>query len=201
MVSSDTRQFGGSLVPAWIASGLLLCAAVLVPWAAILFITLPRHYGANHWQLAWGGFDVGLGIALGNTAIAALHRSPRGEVAAAVTGTLLICDAWFDVLTSHGPADVAKAVGEAALIELPLAALCFWIVRSARRRGEQRSGASQLTVAMDRHPGVGIEEVRPFRIDDQAQGLAFASLGLGTDSRDEDRALAFVPDFGCRDRR
>jgi hypothetical protein len=42
------------------------------------------------------------------------------------------------ILTSHGSADVAKAVGEAALVELPLAALCFWIVRSARRRGEQR---------------------------------------------------------------
>ena len=152
MVFSDTRQSGGPLVPTWIASGLLVCAAVLVPWAAILFITLPRHYGASHWQLAWGGFDVGLGIALANTAITALRRSPRGEVAAAVTGTLLICDAWFDVLTSHGSTDVAKAVGEAALIELPLAALCFWIVRSARRRGEQRSGGSQLTVAMDRHP-------------------------------------------------
>jgi hypothetical protein len=133
MVCSDTRQSGGSLVPAWIAPVLLVCAAVLVPWTAILFLTLPRHYGASHWQLAWAGFDVGLGIALANTAIAALHRPPRGEIAAAVTGTLLICDAWFDVLTSHGSADVAEAVGEAALIELPLAALCFWIVRSARR--------------------------------------------------------------------
>jgi len=52
MVSSDTRQFGGSLVPAWIASGLLVCTADLVPWAAILFITHQRHYGASHWQPA-----------------------------------------------------------------------------------------------------------------------------------------------------
>ena len=132
MVSSDTRLSRSSLVPAWTAPALLACAAVLVPWAAILFLTLPSMYGASHWQLAWGGFDVGLGIALATTAITALRRSPHGEIAAAVTGTLLVCDAWFDVLTSHGSADVAKAVGEAALIELPLAALCFWIVRSLR---------------------------------------------------------------------
>jgi hypothetical protein len=119
-----------SLVPGWIAPALLLCAIILIPWTAMLFVTLPRHYGASHWRVAWGGFDVGLGIALASTAIAALRRSPFGEVAAAVTGTLLVCDAWFDVLTSHGTADVAQAVVEALLVELPLAVLCFWIAHN-----------------------------------------------------------------------
>jgi hypothetical protein len=34
---------------------------------------------------------------------------------------LLLCDAWFDVLTSHPGADLWQAVVSAVLIELPLA--------------------------------------------------------------------------------
>ena len=46
---------------------------------------------------------------------------------ATVTGTLLCCDAWFDVLTSRGASDVAQAVASAVLVELPIAAVCFWM--------------------------------------------------------------------------
>jgi hypothetical protein len=53
---------GRWLIPPWVAPALLLCAVVLIPWIAFLFLTLPPHYRANHWQLAWGGFDIGLGI-------------------------------------------------------------------------------------------------------------------------------------------
>jgi hypothetical protein len=116
-----------SLVPAWIAPAFLFCAVVLIPWTVVLFVTLPRHYGANHWRLAWGGFDVGLGISLAVTAFSTLRRSPFGEMAAAITGTLLVCDAWFDVMTSRGSSDLALALASAILIELPLAAVCFWI--------------------------------------------------------------------------
>jgi hypothetical protein len=123
------RRGADALVPSWVAPVFLVCAVVLIPWTALLFLTLPRHYGASHWRLAWGGFDVGLGLALASTAVLALRRSPLGEVAAAVTGTLLVCDAWFDVLTSHGSA-VAQAGAEALLIELPLAVLCFWIAHN-----------------------------------------------------------------------
>jgi hypothetical protein len=121
---------GSSLVPPWVAPAFLLCAAILLPWTALLFFTLPGHYGANHWQIAWGGFDIGLGIALATTGIAVLRRSAFGEVAATITGTLLICDAWFDTLTSHSTGDIAQAVADALLIELPLAVLCFWIARN-----------------------------------------------------------------------
>jgi len=121
---------GRWLVPPWIAPAFLLCAIVLLPWTAFLFLSLPRHYVANHWRLAWGGFDVGLGLALAATAVNVARRSPFAEVTAAVTGTLLVCDAWFDVLTSRGTSDVVQSAGEAALVELPLAALCFWMARN-----------------------------------------------------------------------
>jgi hypothetical protein len=121
---------GRWLVPPWVAPALLLCAVVLVPWIAFLFASLPRHYVANHWRLAWGGFDIGLGVALAATALMVARRTPFAEVTATITGTLLCCDAWFDVLTSRGVADVAQAVVSAVLVELPLAALCFWMARN-----------------------------------------------------------------------
>jgi hypothetical protein len=58
------------------------------------------------------------------------RRSPFAEVTATITGTLLVCDAWFDVLTSRGASDIAQAAASAVFIELPLAALCFWMAHS-----------------------------------------------------------------------
>jgi hypothetical protein len=121
------RGHGRWLIPPWIAPAFFLCAIVLLPWTAFLFFALPRHYVANHWQLAWGGFDIGLGLVLAATALAVARRSPFAEVTAAVTGTLLVCDASFDVLTSRGTSDVVQAAAHAAFVELPIAALCFWM--------------------------------------------------------------------------
>jgi hypothetical protein len=103
---------------------------VLIPWTALLFVTLPRHYTANHWPIAGGGFDVGLGLALASTAVMVARRSPFAEVTATITGTLLVCDAWFDVLTSRGTSGIVQAVVSAVFVELPLAALCFWMARN-----------------------------------------------------------------------
>jgi hypothetical protein len=121
---------GKWLVPPWIAPALLVCSLVLIPWTAFLFFSLPRSYTANHWPLAWGGFDIGLGVALASTAVQVARRSPFAEVTATITGTLLCCDAWFDVLTSRGFSDIAQAVASAVFVELPLAALCFWMARN-----------------------------------------------------------------------
>jgi hypothetical protein len=123
-------------VPPWIAPAFVVCAVVLVPWAGFLIFTLPRNYTANHWRMTWGGFDLGLGIAMVATAIAVVRRSPFAEVAAAVTGTLLVCDAWFDVLTVSTTNEFFLALSEALLIELPLAALCFWMATNLARAVE-----------------------------------------------------------------
>ncbi|SRR5258705_4719166 len=127
---------GRWLVPPWIAPAFLLCAAILLVWAAVLIFTLPPNYTANHWRVAWGGFDIGLGTAMIATAVAIIRRSPFAEIAAAVTGTLLICDAWFDVLTSRTSAELVQAGLEAILIELPLAALCYWMATNLARAVE-----------------------------------------------------------------
>jgi hypothetical protein len=121
-------------VPLWVAPAFLVFAAGLLPWIAWLFTTLPDEATAAHWRLAWGGFDVGLASALGATGILIVRRSRLTQVAATVAATMLVCDAWFDVLTSRGTTNVVVAAVLAAVVELPLALFCFWIVRAASLR-------------------------------------------------------------------
>jgi hypothetical protein len=44
---------------------------------------------------------------------------------------MLLCDAWFDIVSSEGGGEMWEAVGEALAGELPLAALCGLIVYDA----------------------------------------------------------------------
>src|SRR2546427_284336 len=127
---------GRWLVPPWIAPAFGFSALVLVPWVAFLIFTLPGNYTANHWKVAWAGFDLGLATAMVATAIAVGRRSPFAEVAAAVTGTLLVCDAWFDVLTARTTGEVMQAALEAVRIALPLAPGCFGIAPTPARAVE-----------------------------------------------------------------
>jgi hypothetical protein len=127
------------LEPWWISPLFLLLAALLLPWVGFLFLTLPSRTVAAHWEIAWGGFDVGLALLLGGTAIALWRRSPIAEMLAAMTAAFLVCDAWFDVLTSSGTTSIVLALAEAAFIELPLAFVCIRIaLRMSSVWGEVR---------------------------------------------------------------
>jgi hypothetical protein len=107
------------------------CVA-LIPWTAFLAVTLPRHYVASHWRLAWVGFDIALAICLGLTAWRAHRRQPNFATTAVVTATLLIVDVWFDITTASGRADRLLALA-AALFGLPLAAVLAVAARRARQ--------------------------------------------------------------------
>jgi len=100
-------------------------AVVLVPWIVFLTLRLPRHYRASHWDLAWAGFDIALAASLALTAWAAWRRRQILIISSVIVGTLLLCDAWFDVLTSHTGNDQMVSVLSAILIEVPLAVLMF----------------------------------------------------------------------------
>ncbi|MFI5712871.1 hypothetical protein [Kribbella sp. NPDC051620] len=100
---------------------LVLCVAVLVPWTVYLAVTLPSRYVARHWVATWVGFDILLMVMLTATAIAGWRRRQLVFPTAFASGVLLICDAWFDVMTSQPGNDLLQAVLSALLIELPLA--------------------------------------------------------------------------------
>jgi hypothetical protein len=120
-------------IPRWVAMLLTLTAAGLLPWTLWLTFTLPSRHVTEHYDIAWVVFDCALFCAFAATAWAALRGSDWLVPFAAVTGTMLVCDAWFDVATSIGSGDAMEAVLEAVFAELPLAVVCALIVYDAER--------------------------------------------------------------------
>jgi hypothetical protein len=113
-------------------SGPWLLAALgvaLVPWAILLAVYLPSKKVAEHWDLAWVGFDVLLATLLLATAFAYTRRLAFRASLAAATGALLLADAWFDVITASSGKERVFAVVLAICGEIPLATVCFVLAR------------------------------------------------------------------------
>jgi hypothetical protein len=120
-------------IPRWVTPVLALTAAGLLPWTLYLTFSLPSRHVTAHYDIAWVVFDCALFVAFAATVWCAVRALEWLVPAAAVTGTMLLCDAWFDVITTIGTNDWIEAVLEAAFAELPLAALCGFIVWDAER--------------------------------------------------------------------
>ncbi|MCW8217279.1 MULTISPECIES: hypothetical protein [Streptomyces] len=103
--------------------GRLLLAAglALVPWLAVLWTTLPDPYPAQHWRVAWVGFDA-LEIAGLLTSALLVRRSDHRAPPASIATAVLLLVAWFDVVTAGHCVVISLAL--ACTLELPLAALC-----------------------------------------------------------------------------
>jgi hypothetical protein len=144
-----------------VTAGFAAAGIVLVPWTVWLASSLQPDHQTNRWDLAWTGFDGGLAAMFLITAFAAWRRSPWVGITAGATGTLLVTDAWFDiVLESHGD-ELRFAILLAAVVELPVAAICFWIAYRT-----ERFLASHLAAADERTPEgdlVGVLKVAPDR--------------------------------------
>jgi len=107
----------------WIARFLALCCLVLIPWTIGLAVTLPGHYLVGNWPLAWTGFDIILLGCLSTTAWALWRQRQVAVPAAMITSALLLCDAWFDILTAHTGRCLIVSIATAVFAELPIAAL------------------------------------------------------------------------------
>jgi hypothetical protein len=119
-------QPGGTLPgrPAWLGRGLVVAGAGMFPWLLVLALTLPASPRAAHWPIAWVGLDGLEALGLLATGVALIRRRSWLCLAAAVTATLLVVDAWFDVLTSAPGSATAVAIAMAVCPELPTAVLC-----------------------------------------------------------------------------
>ena len=117
----------------WAPRAYLVAAVALVPWVAWLGATLPGRAAASHYRLAWVGFDCFLVFAIARTAWLGWRRRPEAELAAVVTASLLIVDAWFDVTTASTGADRLQAVLLAAFAEVPGAIGSIYLVRRVNR--------------------------------------------------------------------
>ena len=107
----------------------LVGVVVLIPWTIFIGLTLPPKYHANHWRLLWTGFDAALIAVLVLAAWAAWYRRQVLAAIAIVAGTLLFCDAWFDMVTSFGHRDQWLTLLTGFGAELPLAVFFFWLYR------------------------------------------------------------------------
>ena len=123
--------------PRWVAPVFAVLGTATLPWTAYLAMTLPPQINSHHYRLAWVGFDAMLVVALLLTAYFAWKGRPLVGLLAAITATMLVLDAWFDVTMSNR-ADRPSAILSAVLVELPLAALCGWIVQHVDQVVERR---------------------------------------------------------------
>ncbi len=101
-------------------------ALFMVGWIVVLGFTLPARSTTNQWPLVWIGFDIAELLALAVTGYAAWRSRWLVIPASVVTGTLLLCDAWFDVILSWGSSGWLFSIGIAVFLEIPLAAL-LWL--------------------------------------------------------------------------
>jgi hypothetical protein len=194
----ETRSETTGWHPArWVIPLFSLAGIVLVPWILFLVRSLPSTHAAAHWDIAWAGFDLALALLLLGVAVAAWRRSPWLEGAATAAAALLAVDAWFDVLTSSTNIELAVSIGEAALVELPLAVLCLLLARDAERllsRLADRGGVSRRSEParravplslIQRSPGSRIEEEHSLGRDLQAHPLVGRDGGRRAETGDE----------------
>lgn len=118
----------GRILPRWVVAFFLGGAVVLIPWIVLMFTVPDAVNVPRHWELVWGGFDCFLVLGFAVTAFRLITRSPRGAVTAAMTGTMLLVDAWFDVLTTHRGGQVISIL-MAVFAEIPCAVICFYVSR------------------------------------------------------------------------
>jgi hypothetical protein len=111
----------------------LAVGGFLLPWCALLGVTLPATTRVQHWALAWVGLDAAEGVAALATAVLLARADVRAALTAVTGGALLLADAWFDVCTSAPGLDHAVAATEAIFVELPLAAAAFWLAATLVR--------------------------------------------------------------------
>ena len=139
------------------------CCVALACWIAILILTLPGRYTSSDWQAAWVGLDIAELAGFAATAWAAWHQRQVVIFCMIITGTLLVCDAWFDLALDYGSRGFTTSLASALVVELPLALLLF---NSARRlvrvtiadddaagRGRRARAAAMADPAVRGRPG------------------------------------------------
>jgi hypothetical protein len=149
---------------------MLACCLGLAAWIAILLVTLPMRYVSHDWRGVWVGLDLAELAGFAATAWAAWNQRQVLIVLMNITGTLLVCDAWFDLALSWGSHGFTMSLITALVAELPLALLLF---TSARRLVRVTLGTMmQLTGVPGPVPPLwriplfadGLEEALPARL-------------------------------------
>lgn len=120
-------------LPRWLGPLAVCCTIGIIPWIFYLALTLPDKQSTDHYALAWLGFDSVMCIVIAGLGYCAITRKPATELVAAVAATMLVVDAWFDVVTSEDGRAFVLAIFTAVVAEVPLAIICAWVAINAER--------------------------------------------------------------------
>jgi hypothetical protein len=144
----------------------VVACTVLAVWIVVLLFTLHRSFHAHYWRAAWVGFDIVLLVGFAATGWAFWRRRQIVIACLLVTGTLLCCDAWFDVMLDLGTGGEWLSIASAVLVELPIAFLMFAAARRLIRlsavvavsgAGDGETAPSLLRMPMVEHRASGPE--------------------------------------------
>ena len=164
---------------------MMACCVALAGWIAILILTLPGRYTSSDWRAVWVGLDIAELLGFAATAWAAWHQRQVVIFLMIMTGTLLLCDAWFDLALDYGSSGFTGSVLSAVLAEIPLAFLMFagaWrLVRVTVETVMQLSGRGGPAPPLWRVPlfADGLEECLPARLRPGAGGQRTADVTAG----------------------
>lgn len=120
-------------LPRWLGPLAVCCTIGIIPWIVYLGLTLPDKQHTDHYAMAWLGFDSAMCLVIAALGWCAIKRKQATGIVAAVAATLLIVDAWFDVVTSEDSKAFMLALVTALCAELPLAIICGWVAFNAER--------------------------------------------------------------------
>jgi hypothetical protein len=154
------------------------CCVALAAWIAILLQTLPGRYTSSDWRVVWVGLDIAELLGFAATAWAAWHQRQVLIFFMIITGTLLVCDAWFDLALDYGSSGFTASVLSAVLAEFPLAVLLFAgarrLIRVSVQTLMQLSGTSGSPPPLWRVPlfADGLAECLPARLRPRADQAA-----------------------------
>jgi hypothetical protein len=120
-------------LPRWLGPLAVCCAIGIVPWMVYLAMTLPARQRAVHYDVAWLGYDAAMCAVLATLAYCALRRKPATGAVAALASTMMVIDAWFDIVTTDKGPQLTLAIVSAVFAEIPLAIVCAWVAVNAER--------------------------------------------------------------------
>ena len=161
------------------------CCVALAAWIAILLQTLPGRYTSSDWKAVWVGLDIAELLGFAAVAWAAWRQRQIVIFFMIITGTLLVCDAWFDLTLNYGSSGFTASVLSALLAELPLA---FGMFAGARRLVRvtvetimQLSGGSGPAPPLWKVPlfADGLGECLPARLRPGAEGRRTVDVTAG----------------------
>jgi hypothetical protein len=108
-----------------LTTALYTAAALLAPLAVFAAIHAHPVQTDIRQRLLWTSLDLAEFASLLVIAAALRYRSRYLPVIAVASGTLFLCDAWYDVVGHAGTFELYAAL--MLVLELPLAGLCLWV--------------------------------------------------------------------------